>query len=94
MTRTIGLLSAVALLVLTQTAHAEPKVVALNVYPPDIHLNTKADLQRYIVVATRDDGVTLDVTSQAAIKLTNPAPCKMEQNALYPVVDGATTLEA
>ena len=35
----------------------------VNVYPPDINLSTKADLQRFIVVATRDDGVTLDVTS-------------------------------
>ena len=88
------LLAVAALLACASMAQAEPKVTALNVYPPDIQLSNKLDLQRVIVVATRDDGVTLDVTGQAAVKLVDPAPCKLEQSTLYPVADGQTTLEA
>jgi hypothetical protein len=74
-------------------AASAQQVTALNVYPPDIQLNTKLDLQRYVVVATRDDGVTLDVTSQAAVKLANEQFCRLDKAALYPVADGETTLE-
>src|SRR5437773_5023392 len=56
---------------LVATAAAEGKITSIAVYPPDINLSTNADLQRFIVVATRDDGVTLDVTQQAAIKLAD-----------------------
>jgi hypothetical protein len=74
-------------------AASAQQITALNVYPPDIQLNTKLDLQRYVVVATRDDGVTLDVTSQAAVKLANEQLCRLEKAALYPVADGETTLD-
>ena len=80
-------------LALASVALAEPKVTAVNVYPPDVNLNTKADLQRFIVVATRDDGVTLDVTAQAAAKLVDPNLCRLDKNVLYPQADGQTTLE-
>ena len=83
----------VATLALATTALAEPQITAVNVYPPDINLNTKADLQRFVVVATRDDGVTLDVTGQAAVKLVDPSLCRLESNVLYPQADGQTTLE-
>ncbi len=71
----------------------EPKLTALNIYPPEINLQTKEDLQRYIVVATRSDGVTLDVTSQAEVKLAD-ACARQEQNILRPAADGQTTLTA
>ena len=82
-----------AALALAAPAWAEPAITALNVYPPDISLNTKADHQRFIVVATRDDGVTLDVTAQAAVKLVDANPCKLENFTLYPQADGQTALE-
>ena len=34
----------------------------LEVFPPDVQLTTSRDRQSFIVVATRADGVTLDVT--------------------------------
>jgi hypothetical protein len=80
-------------LALATTALAEGKITSVDVYPPDIHLNTSADLQRFIVVATRDDGVTLDVTSKAAIKLVDAKLCKLDKNVLYPQADGQTKLE-
>ena len=83
----------IATLVLAVPAFAEPAITALNVYPPDISLNTKLDLQRFVVVATRDDGVTLDVTGQAAMKLVDGTFCRLDKNVLYPQADGQTTLE-
>jgi hypothetical protein len=82
-----------AALSLAAPAWAEPAITTLNVYPPDISLDTKADLQRYVVVATRDDGVTLDVTAQAAAKVVDANLCKLENHTLYPQADGQTTLE-
>ena len=40
-------------------ASADPQVTSVAIYPPAINLNTKLDRQQFIVVATRDDGVTL-----------------------------------
>lgn len=74
-------------------AWAEAKIVGINVYPPDVKLNTKLDRQRFIVVAKRDDGVTLDVTKTATAKLTDPTFAKLEPGLLLPAVDGQTTLE-
>ncbi len=85
-------LSLLALSILTATASAQQKFTSLNVYPPDVHLSTKQDLQRFVVVATRDDGVTLDVTAQSSIKLADDKFCKIDKNALYPVADGNTML--
>ena len=74
---------------------AEPAVPAefeLAAYPPDVQLTTAADRQSYIVVATRPDGVTLDVTAEAQPKLANAALARIEGNTLYPAADGETTL--
>ncbi|HUE69765.1 MAG TPA: DUF1549 domain-containing protein [Pirellulaceae bacterium] len=88
------IIAAIFLLALAATAHAEPKITALAVYPPDINLNTKADLQRFIIVATRDDGVTLDVTSQATVKIAADNLVRQDKNVLFPAADGQTTLDA
>lgn len=78
---------------LASHANAQTKVASIAVYPADIQLNTKADLQRVIVVATRDDGVTLDVTAQAQVKLAQEGIAKLDKLALYPIADGKTTLD-
>ncbi|MEX0679077.1 MAG: DUF1549 and DUF1553 domain-containing protein [Pirellulales bacterium] len=64
----------------------------LDAYPPDIQLTTARDRQSYIVVATRPDGVTLDVTKEAKATPANPALARIEGNVLYPAADGETTL--
>src|SRR5687767_15124586 len=86
-------LTLLASLALAAAAHAEPAITAIAVYPPDISLTTKADLQRFVVVATRDDGVTLDVTGQAAAKLGGANLCRLDKSTIYPQADGQTTLE-
>ena len=86
--------TALILLGLGATAQAEPKITALAVYPPDINLQTNADLQRFVIVATRDDGVTLDVTSQAAVTIAAANLVRQDKNVLYPAADGQTSLDA
>jgi hypothetical protein len=75
-------LSVLVLFASVSAAWAEPSITKLDVYPPDINLATKADLQRYVVVATRDDGVTLDVTAQSAVKLVDSGLCRHEKKVL------------
>ncbi len=75
------------------SAFAAPAVMRIDVYPSSIQLNTSRDLQRYLVVATRDDGVTLDVTAQAKAELSDPALARREGNILYPAHDGAGVLK-
>lgn len=86
-------LAFMAFAALSSAAFAQSQVTRIDVYPPEVNLSTKADLQRYIIVATRDDGVTLDVTAQATAKLAETACARLEKNVLYPIADGQTTLD-
>ena len=76
----------------TGSARADATITKIEVFPPDVNLNTSRDRQRFIVMATRADGVTVDVTAQAQVALANPALAKLEASTLYPQADGATTL--
>ena len=65
---------------------------SLSVYPPLIKISAQNDLQHIVAVATRADGITVDVTDQVQWKLENPAVAKLENLVLYPLADGATQL--
>ena len=53
-------------MLMASTGRAETPVwESIAVYPADIHLATTTDLQHVVVVATRSDGVTLDITEKA-----------------------------
>jgi hypothetical protein len=67
-------------------------VERIDVYPPNVQLETSRDRQAVIVVATRDDGVTLDVTAAAKLSLGDAKLARLEGNTLYPAADGQTTL--
>jgi hypothetical protein len=73
-----------------QPAPAGPK---LEVFPADVQLTTKRDRQTFVVMLTQPDGVTLDVTKQATLAIANPALVKLDAHTLYPVADGATTMQ-
>ncbi len=68
------------------------EIMSLNVYPPAVQLTTKRDSQTFIVSATRDDGVTLDLTKLANVKLASEGAVRLEGNKLLPVADGETKL--
>lgn len=75
------------------TAQADSAIREINVYPESIELLTSRDSQRYVVVATRDDDVTLDVTAQATATLASEGNVKRDGNLIVPVADGETTLK-
>ncbi len=65
----------------------------LDVYPPDVQLDNARDRQRFIVVATRADGVTQDVTAKAKAVVADARLAKLEGTTLVPLADGQTRLE-
>ncbi|HEX3725520.1 MAG TPA: DUF1549 and DUF1553 domain-containing protein [Pirellulales bacterium] len=71
---------------------AEPAPLQLAAYPPEVQLTGSRDSQSFIVMATRADGVTLDVTGEAKASLANPALARLEGHTLRPAADGTTTL--
>jgi len=70
------------------------EIASLAVYPPDVALTTARDSQRFLVVATRGDGVTEDVTHQAEIAIENASLVSRTGNVLKPLADGETRLTA
>jgi hypothetical protein len=87
---TYTLLSLVLIAGVGRAADSPP--IKLDVYPPEVQLTTARDRQAYIVVATRADGVTQDVTAAAKATLAQPALARLDGHTLYPAADGATTL--
>ncbi len=84
-------IAALAILPLSAFA-ADGNVVRIKIFPHDVHLNTSLDRQSFIAVATRADGVTLDVTASAVATLSDPKIARLDGHTLYPKADGATTL--
>ena len=78
-------------------APVEHKFVELAVYPPQASLHSPADRQRVVAVATRDDGVTLDVTNEVAWELAQDGAAPIatcEAGALVPHANGIARLKA
>ncbi|MDZ4851654.1 MAG: DUF1549 and DUF1553 domain-containing protein [Pirellulaceae bacterium] len=83
-----------SLLLAIPSASAEAPVwESIAVYPPEIHLATTTDLQHVIVVATRSDGVTQDVTEKAKYTMANPRLASWSDYILKPTADGDTNLD-
>lgn len=76
------------------TVKADETFATLNVYPTEIKMSTAAAFQNVVAVATRNDGVTVDVTDQVEWKLAEPALAKLENFQLKPLADGQTKLLA
>jgi len=88
------LLSSVALFVsLSTIGHAAGfDAVAIEAFPPRVQLDSARDSQRVIVRARAADGRTLDITSDAAITLSNMAIATIDRSGdaviLKPTSDG------
>ncbi|RMG01307.1 MAG: DUF1549 domain-containing protein [Planctomycetota bacterium] len=89
----VPLLAATVLLLGAAVGAPAQEIASLAVYPPDrIRLETAADRQSFVVVATRTDGVTIDVTDAADVVLADASKARREGNTLYPLADGDTEL--
>src|SRR6478735_728988 len=86
------LLAALAVAGLCGTAAAEAPLAALEVFPPDINLETARDRQSFVVQAWFADGLSRDVTAEAKVAFANPALVRREANVVYPVADGSTEM--
>ena len=88
-----------ATLILSSVGAADPSAapkpqpaIGLEIFPPDINLETARDTQSIVAKFTEPGGVTLDVTAQCKFELTNPALAKIEAGVAHPLADGATEL--
>jgi hypothetical protein len=64
----------------------------LRVYPTNVNLTTSRDRQSVVVQAVYDDGLTRDVTADAAFALRDKALANVENGTLTPLADGKTEL--
>ncbi len=71
-----------------------PRVPDIAVYPPEITLDSARDNQSFVCVMTRDDGVTVDITSRVAWSLTGDPVAKIDGQMLIPLADGGGELVA
>jgi hypothetical protein len=74
------------------SSFASASVPQLRVYPPEVILDSEAGRQSLVVVLTRADGVTEDVTAKAKLELAAPNLARREGATLYPLADGQTLL--
>jgi hypothetical protein len=81
-----------AVLAFAGTAAAQSPPTALEVYPPDINLETSRDRQSFVVQAWFADGLSRDVTTEAKVRVDNPMMVRLEGNVVYPIADGTTEL--
>ncbi|MDG1326291.1 MAG: PSD1 and planctomycete cytochrome C domain-containing protein [Opitutales bacterium] len=68
------------------------KLVELAVHPAQISLSTKEDFNSFVIVAKYDDDITRDVTRESTLSLSNNSVVRMENNLIYPLKDGNSTL--
>jgi hypothetical protein len=69
-----------------------PELSKIEVFPADVNLSSARDRQLLVVQATYADGLTRDVTAEAAITPADPALLRREGNVFWPVADGKTEL--
>src|SRR5438309_9243526 len=74
------------------TAAAQSPLTSLEVYPPDINLETSRDRQSFVVQAWFADGLSRDVTAEAKAGVANPMMVRLDGNVVYPIADGSTEL--
>ena len=84
-------LAAIAVGALLGTAAAQSPLTSLEVFPPDINLETARDRQSFIVQVWFADGLLCDVTDEAKVAIANAALIKREGN-VHPATDGKTEM--
>jgi hypothetical protein len=76
-------------------ADAPARVIAgaVEVFPPDVSLETARDFQSVIVRVTQGDGVTRDVTGNSTFTVSDPNLAKIDGYILRPLADGSGQLQ-
>lgn len=70
-------------------------IAKVEVYPPDLVLETERDQQSVVVIATYDDDTTLDVTRNASFSFADPSLVELKTRSIFmPKKSGQTELTA
>jgi hypothetical protein len=72
--------------------HAAADAATLRVFPAAVHLSTARDRQSLVAQLVEADGLTRDVTTQAAIAIDDPATVRLDGRTLVPTADGDTSV--
>jgi len=83
-------LSTGLLLLLPGLLQAAP---VLDVFPADAHLRHKLDTQSFVVRVIQDNGIHMDVTSEAKLSLEDASKAGIDKNVLSPKAAGTTNLK-
>ena len=70
-----------------------PELADVKIFPSSVNLKTKQDQQSLVVQAIFADGVTQDVTTQAAYSFGDKTVARLENFILYPQTDGTTEMK-
>src|SRR5262245_8858786 len=92
MTRCVKAAVLVALCLKSVANAQSPALTKLEVFPPDVNLNTARDRQSLVVQATTTDGITRDVTAEAKIACANETLVKLAKNVVTPAADGTSEI--
>ncbi len=65
----------------------------LEVFPADAHLRSKLDRQAFVVRVIQDNGIHLDVTSDAKLTLEDPSKAVLTKNEVAPKAEGSTKIK-
>src|SRR5690606_39294544 len=87
------MLACLTVLLTAAAQAADSPFAKIDVYPPDIKLETSRDLQRFIVVGAYPDGVTVGLTDNAEVSLADTKLAKLDGSTLYRLADGLTSLK-
>jgi hypothetical protein len=74
------------------TGPVSAAATTLRVFPPAVHLATVRDRQAIVVQVVEPNGLTRDVTAQAAIAVDDAAKARLDGRTLRPVADGDTAI--
>ncbi|HUG18181.1 MAG TPA: DUF1549 domain-containing protein [Planctomycetaceae bacterium] len=88
----VSVLSSLFLVTCSRAQAQEGKPAELRVFPQNVDLSSGRDRQSILVQALYPNGLTKDVTENAAFAFANAALVKQEGNTIYPVADGETEL--
>jgi hypothetical protein len=80
-------------LMVAGASQAQSPLAGIEVFPPDLNLETSRDRQSFVVQATYADGLTRDVTDLVKVSFVNPALVRLDKNMIHPVADGATEMK-
>jgi hypothetical protein len=71
----------------------DPELMAIEVFPKQVSLETSADFHRFVVVAHYKDTSTRDVTPSIDLQVVGQPVVRVEDTTLFPEMDGSCLIQ-